>query len=179
MRPISETERRVLDLLLSAEFEGVEDLRAQANHIVGVETNCTCGCPSITLEIDQSLAPRAHSSSMLPAELWESERRDGIERSVICFLDEDGFLSNLECVYLDDATDQWPDLDTCAVLISGSGRGLAKIQLPSGATVTPQDPGDRWLHIGFEPEGLGAETQSGWRETYSSDGRLTARVSLK
>jgi hypothetical protein len=115
MRPISEVEQRILGRLLSVEFDGVQKLRAQAAHISGVEPNCTCGCPSITPTIDRSLAPPASGPRILPVELQELERQNGIERTVICFLDDDGYLSNLECVFYDDAIDEWPDADECAV----------------------------------------------------------------
>ena len=92
MRPITQSEQRILDRLLSIEFDGVQELRRQAASISGVEANCTCGCPSITPTVDRSQAPPASSPRILPAELQELERANGIERTVICFLDNDGYL---------------------------------------------------------------------------------------
>lgn len=179
MRPISEAEQRILGRLLSVEFDGVQKLRAQAAHISGVEPNCTCGCPSITPTIDRSLAPPASGPRILPVELQELERQNGIERTVICFLADDGYLSNLECVFYHDAIDEWPDADECAVLLRDSERYLNAVHLPSGAHVSPQKPGDHW--VSFEPgsNGFSAATWNGWRETYSTDGDLTARVFTK
>ena len=178
MRPISEAEQRILSRLLSVEFDGVQELRAQAAHISGVESNCTCGCPSITPTIDRSLAPRANGPRVLPVELQELERPSGIERAVICFVD-DGYLANLECVYYDDAIDEWPDADQCAVLLRDSDRYLTTVRLPGGAQVSPRESGDHWVSFEIEPQGFSAATWNGWRETYSADGRLTARVFTK
>jgi hypothetical protein len=53
-RPLTERERAVLDALLSVEFEGVEELRAQAADVV-VVGRCTCGCPSIDFQRGRGL----------------------------------------------------------------------------------------------------------------------------
>ncbi len=45
-RPLTERERSVLNALLSADFDGVEDLRRQATDVAVVGV-CGCGCPSI------------------------------------------------------------------------------------------------------------------------------------
>ena len=45
-RPLTHRERAVLDALLSADFPGVEALRAEAED-VEVVGGCGCGCPSI------------------------------------------------------------------------------------------------------------------------------------
>lgn len=179
MRPIAEAEQRILSRLLSVEFDGVQELRAQATHISSVEPNCTCGCPSISPAIDRSLAPPANGPRILPVELQELERPMGLERTVICFLDEDGYLANLECVFYDDAVDEWPDVDRCAVLLRDAHRYLTAVHLPGGAHVSPRESGDQW--VSFEPEGTGfsAATWNAWRETYSADGDLVARAFTK
>ena len=48
-RPLTERERAVLDALLSVEFDGVEELRAQAAD-VAVVGRCPCGCPSVDFQ---------------------------------------------------------------------------------------------------------------------------------
>lgn len=53
---------------------------------------------------------------MLPTELVEEERTDGVPRTVIWFADADGYIANVECVYYDDALSEWPDLRRCTVL---------------------------------------------------------------
>ncbi|MEO5662975.1 MAG: hypothetical protein ABIR39_06800 [Nocardioides sp.] len=45
-RELTERERAVLDFLLSADFEDVDDLRRQAASVL-VTGGCECGCPSI------------------------------------------------------------------------------------------------------------------------------------
>ena len=179
MRAISNAEQRILSRLLSVDFEGVQELRAQATHISSVESNCTCGCSSITPKIDRSLAPPASGPRILPAELQELDRPNGIERTVICFLDDDGYLANLECVFYDDAVDEWPEADECAVLLRDSERYLTAVLLPSGAQVTPQNTGDHWVSFEIEPQGFSAATWNGWRETYDATGALTSRTFTK
>ena len=44
--PLTGRERAVLDALLSVNFDGVEELRSQAEQVTVVGT-CGCGCPSI------------------------------------------------------------------------------------------------------------------------------------
>lgn len=179
MRPISEAEQRILSRLFSVEFGGVHELRAQAAHISSVEPSCTCGCPSMTPKIDRSLAPAATGPRILPVELVELERPGGLERTVICFLDEHGYLANLECVFYDDAVDEWPEADQCAVLLRDSERYLNAVRLPSGAQVTPQDTGNHWVLFEIEPNGFSAVTWNGWRETYDATGALRSRAFTK
>lgn len=45
-RDLTERERAVLDFLLSADFDGVDDSRRQAANVL-VTGGCECGCPSI------------------------------------------------------------------------------------------------------------------------------------
>ena len=176
VRAVNDVERAVLKRLLAVDFDGVEALRAQANAVVEVELNCTCGCPSITPTLDRSAAPPAHCSSPLPAELVELNRTDGIPRSVLCFLDDDGYLGNLECVYYDDAAAEWPEPRNCAVLVRDDLRYLQAVGLPSGTVVHPHELGDRW--VSFEEQsdgGFCASTWSGYRECFGPDGALRSR----
>jgi hypothetical protein len=53
-RPLTERERAVLDHLLSVEFPGVEDLRAQAVNAMVVDV-CACGCPSIDFHTERGV----------------------------------------------------------------------------------------------------------------------------
>ena len=107
-------------------------------------------------------------------------RADGIPRTVLCFLDEDGYVANLECVYYDDAIPEWPDPGSCAVLVRDEQGYLEAVALPSGATVRPQDPDDRW--VSFEEQsdgGFCASTWSGYRECSSADGTEVSRAFTK
>ena len=55
-RPLRPVERSLLDLLLSHDFEGVEQLRSQAD-IVLAYSSCPCGCGSIGFEHPNCLRP--------------------------------------------------------------------------------------------------------------------------
>ena len=180
MRSASEEERNVLRRLLSVDFDGVGAVRAQADAVRHVELNCTCGCPSITPHVDRAVAPPAHCRSPLPAELAEMGRTDGIPRTVMCFLDEDGYLANLECVYYDDAIPEWPDPRLCAVLIRDEQGYLENVVLPSGASVRPHDADDRW--VSFEEQndgGFCASTWNGFRECWAANGTELSRTFTK
>jgi hypothetical protein len=56
-RALTGTERGVLEVMLSARFEGIHTLREQARTVT-VSGCCTCGCPSIELRPAPE-APRA------------------------------------------------------------------------------------------------------------------------
>lgn len=116
MHPITDVELKVLQRLSSVDFEGVEQLRSQIASIREVEFNCSCGCPSFTPVVDRSQAPPAPSRSLLPTELVEEERLDGVPRTVIWFVDAEGFIANVECVYYDEALSEWPEPSRCTVL---------------------------------------------------------------
>jgi hypothetical protein len=180
VRALLKTEREVLARLLSVEFQGAESLRIQAASILGAVPNCTCGCPSITPHVDHDAAPPARGGSLLPVELAEMARADGVPRTVLCFLDPDGYLANLECVYYDDVRPEWPRADQCAVLLRDDQRYLEAVALPSGALVRPRERGDRW--VSFEPQSEGgfcAATWSGYRECFAGDGSEVARTFTK
>ena len=107
----------MLRCLVSVDFSGAEQLRAQIEGIREVEPNCTCGCPSFTPVFDREATPPTPLRSILPTELVEEERANGIPRTVICFADEEGYIANVECVYYDEAINEWPDLTACTLHI--------------------------------------------------------------
>ena len=117
---------------------------------------------------------------MLPVELFEMDRADGVQRTVLCFLDSDGYLANLECVYYDDALSEWPRVDQCAVLLHDDQHHLEAVALPSRAIVRPRELGDRWTS--FDPQsdgGFCASTRSGYRESFDRDGHEVARTLVR
>lgn len=180
MRALLEIEREVLARLLSVGFDGAEPLRIQAASILGAEPNCKCGCPSITPYVDRDASPPAHLRSLLPVELAEMSRADGAPRTVLCFLDGDGYLGNLECVYYDQALPEWPEPGGCAVLLRDEQGNLESALLASGAAVRPRELGDRW--VSFEPRddgGFCAATSSGYRECFAADGSELSRTFVK
>lgn len=180
MRDLSDIERRVLNRLLSVDFPGVEALRVQVEKIQGAEPNCSCGCPSITPIVDRNAAPAAPGRSTLPVELVEVSRPAGIVRSVMVFVDDDGYLGNLECVYYDDSRAEWPDPGGCAVVLRDQQRYVQAVQLPGGVVVHPQDPNDRWTSFELaDTGGLTATTFTGYRERFAPDGDLASRTLVK
>jgi hypothetical protein len=62
-RPLTARERAVLNALLSVEFDGVDQLRREAEAAV-VVGGCGCGCPSIDFysEPDQGMHIRVNAS---------------------------------------------------------------------------------------------------------------------
>lgn len=175
MRSITGIEQEILNRLLSIEFEGVSEFRKHAMHIVGVESDCICGCPSIKLFVDRSQAPLASRLRLLPVELFELGRPSGIGCSVLCLIDNDGYIANLECVYYDDVMTEWPPSERCATILRDSDRNLSSVLLPSGVLVTPHDAGDPWASFGDSEMGFSGTTYKGWTETYDANGQLVSR----
>jgi hypothetical protein len=54
-RPLTKREREILELLLTVDVEGIEELRDQVSHVRGARWNC--GCASFNLIVDKSKAP--------------------------------------------------------------------------------------------------------------------------
>jgi hypothetical protein len=172
-------ERAVLDRLLSADFPGVIEFRAQAEAILGVKSSCVCGCPSVAPTIDREIAPAAKSSTLALAEIQELTRSDGVPRSVLLFIDTDGYITDLECVYYDDALAEWPVLANSVVMVHDDERYLTSVVLPGGSAVRPQEPNDHWEGTDFNDSGFTATTWSGYSEVFDLTGVLTSRTFVK
>ncbi|HQA78132.1 MAG TPA: hypothetical protein PLL50_07225 [Propionicimonas sp.] len=179
MRSMTGVERAVLDRMLSVEFVGVDVLRSQAEQIVSVAPGCVCGCPTIELVVNRDGVPTATGWSRIPAELQEMERSDGIPRSVLCFVDREGYLSNLECVYYDEPQGEWPLLQGCAVLLRDGDGYVTAVVLPGGARVDARAPLGAWVSFEAADGGFIATTFDGYREEYAADGALRASVFVK
>ncbi len=108
-RPLTVSERSILDLMLSLDFEGVEELRRQALNVL-VTGRCSCGCPTIDLATspDSNRSRIADSTSPVQARVDHGEGHAPGE--FILFLN-DGRLSSLEYVYYDEIPNDWPDID--------------------------------------------------------------------
>jgi hypothetical protein len=65
-RPLTRTERSLLDSLLDREFDGVAELRVQVEHSTA-STGCDCGCGMIELHVPASL-PVSSAVSPVPVE---------------------------------------------------------------------------------------------------------------
>lgn len=109
-RPLTALERSTLLRLIEPElFDGAAEYRQQVDHtiVVGI---CDCGCPTIDLAVDRSLAPRSPrpGTPLLPV---EGLLGDG-ELQLICFATE-GWLQSLELVYTDSPPPaEFPDPTT-------------------------------------------------------------------
>ena len=68
-RELKKEEKNLREFLLSAEFPGVAELRAQAAHAV-VSGECECGCGTIDLELRSDCSP-AQLENRIPVEAWD------------------------------------------------------------------------------------------------------------
>jgi hypothetical protein len=115
-RPLSDAEQRILGALLSPEFPGVTELRAQVPHtqVIG---KCDCGCPTVDLFVSPEV-PRSDvvtRSRLTPVEGRVRPVGDEPPGDIILFVD-DGRLSCLEYVsYNNPPPSEWPALDRVAV----------------------------------------------------------------
>ena len=114
-RPLTDDEHGVLDLILSATFEGVEPLRAQSRD-VRVVGRCTCGCASIEL-VAAANAPRSiRTDGLVPVELNIAPLAESPPGQVILFV-RDGQLSYLEFVFFDERPPAaWPTSDRLSLV---------------------------------------------------------------
>ena len=108
-RPMTPAERAALEKVLSIDFVGVEQLRAQVESAL-VVSRCDCGCPTFDLAVAAS-APKAQvERSPVPSELRDNSLEQPGE--VILFV-EDGYLRSLEYVSPTGTPPaEWPDADT-------------------------------------------------------------------
>lgn len=91
-RPLTDTERAVIERLLSVWFPGRDELRAQLPHVT-VEGRCGCGCATVNLAVDRAaVAAPVLCSAPVSADLSDGEYYAGI----MILVDGDGYLSCLE-----------------------------------------------------------------------------------
>jgi hypothetical protein len=89
-RPLTQTERAVIERLLGSPFPGSDELLAQLRHTV-VDGGCRSGCATISLSVDRSAAAPAPVMSAAPV---SADISDGV--CYVVLLVDDGFLSCLE-----------------------------------------------------------------------------------
>lgn len=108
-RALSAYEVGVLRFVLSADFPGVETLRAQVESLV-VVGRCDCGCPTVDLSTDaEAVAAVELEQRVLPVGAVIAPLGDEPPGEVIVFADN-GLLSGLEYVYYDDTPPAaWPE----------------------------------------------------------------------
>ena len=111
-RPLTSTERDVLDRLLAPDFPGVEELRIQAQTAVVIGT-CPCGCPSYDVVVADD-APRGMVVNPIPSGGLSAEivnPPDGVAvMSEVMLWARDGILGGTEIIaYGADTPTEWPD----------------------------------------------------------------------
>jgi hypothetical protein len=127
-RPLTELERAILDFLLTAEFPGRGELRAQADH-VRVTGRCRCGCATVDLTVDRAAAPLAQVGERMVADSMSRDEEYGL----LLFVD-DGYLSSVE-IYGNAAeppSEFPPPSDFLAPLGHPPSYAGSKESLPSG-----------------------------------------------
>ena len=107
-RSLTQSEVAALDFMLSADFPGVAELRQQARtaRVVG---RCSCGCPSIDIAVDRTVAPPA--IAVLPGAVASATSRDPRVTHLTLWVDGD-YLSGLELSWLDEYPDEFPSPET-------------------------------------------------------------------
>jgi hypothetical protein len=99
-RPLTERETEILLMLLpEGAFPDVETYRAQVPHTEAVAP-CSCGCPSVTLRVDDTRAERAafRGAPLLPVQAVSSGGPTDDLAQLILFA-PGGWLEDLELVY--------------------------------------------------------------------------------
>jgi hypothetical protein len=110
-RPLRSDEQAMLSHLLSIDFDGVEQLRRQAEQarVVGA---CDCGCPTIELSTGADpLQQGAFEGRLAPVEGRVMAIGDEPVADVILFVD-DGRISYLELVWHSaESPSAWPPVE--------------------------------------------------------------------
>ena len=96
MRPLSEAERQVLDLMLGIDFPGATALRVQAAS-ARVSGGCDCGCPTVDLVLEGTV-PLASVTSRTPV----NAEVEGVPGGGLIVFVDDGRLSGLEFYAAED-----------------------------------------------------------------------------
>ena len=97
-RPLTRTERSLLEALLDHDFDGVAELRAQVEHATA-SSGCECGCGLIDLQVPDHL-PVSSAAGPVPLEGTVLDARGEAIGGVLLFV-EHGRLAGLE-IYSDD-----------------------------------------------------------------------------
>src|SRR3954453_5282919 len=73
-RPLSGREREILEMLLTVEAPGIDELRAQVPYVQAARW--ACGCASFDLRVDRERAPRSPITARPAVEAITRERDD-------------------------------------------------------------------------------------------------------
>ena len=90
---LSGDELALLEGFLSFDFEGVEELREQMNHLTA-KRGCTCGCGRIDFVLDGAKVPRSVAANPVP--VGATVRDTGDEVGGLTLFVHDGLLQSLE-----------------------------------------------------------------------------------
>jgi hypothetical protein len=93
-RDLLPDERHILDVLLAQPFEGRDELREQARFLTVTGPSCACGCRSVDLSVNRSIAASAPNHGMVADGVGVDA--DGHVVGVLLFVGDDGYLSELE-----------------------------------------------------------------------------------
>jgi hypothetical protein len=112
-RALEESERRVLDHLLSVDFPGVAELRVQ-RAALSAQRTCRCGCASIDLVLDAS-APLAEVVDTVPVSA-HGALPEPIGAVTVLLFAHQGRLSLMEIAsYGDHVPDTWPEPESLTI----------------------------------------------------------------
>jgi hypothetical protein len=101
-------EREILELLLSVEMPGIEELRAQVPSARVARWNC--GCASFNIEVDRAAAPRSKITRNPAIDAKSKQRDDPLNAFDLLLWVEDGWLAGVEIVdYVESHGDESPD----------------------------------------------------------------------
>jgi hypothetical protein len=103
-RPLTRTERSLLDSLLDRDFDGVAELRAQVEHATA-SSGCECGCGLIDLHVPAHL-PVSSAAGPVPVEGTVLDADGGQIGGLLLFV-EHGRLAGLEIYSYDEPLPLW------------------------------------------------------------------------
>jgi hypothetical protein len=107
-RRLTGREREILEMLLSVDAPGINELRAQAPHVQAARWQC--GCASFNLKVDRSRAPRSSITAGPAVEAATRERDDVTNTFDLLLWVDAGWLDAVEIVdYVDRHGDESPD----------------------------------------------------------------------
>ena len=97
-RPLTTTERALLDVLLDDEFAGAAELRVQARRATA-STGCECGCVTIDLHVPDDVPVSAAGTAPVEGTVVDA---DGEPIGAVLLYVEQGRLAGLEVHSLDE-----------------------------------------------------------------------------
>ena len=107
-RPLTGREREILEMLLSVDAPGIDELRAQVPFVQAARWSC--GCASFDLKVDRERAPRSSVIARLAVEAITKEREDVNGTFDLLLWVDDGWLAGVEIVdYVDRHGEESPE----------------------------------------------------------------------